>query len=208
MRNEQRRGSRAVHILTSVIVCLVIAGAVGGTAIADEPPRKASDGRPIPTGGCEVDEIIYDAEGMVYGCVGGGNWCANSPPKPGVCLTVGAGVETAPTTKKASDGLTTIPTGGCESDGIVYDVSGKVWGCVGGGNWCANAPAKPGVCSSTPGSPSTSATTKKASDGTTIPEGGCEVEEIVYDAKGSVHHCVGGGNWCANAPAKPGVCQR
>ncbi|MES2638034.1 MAG: hypothetical protein V4850_01070 [Myxococcota bacterium] len=34
-----------------------------------------------PAGGWIQDEVIYDAEGKVYGCVGGGNWCGNSPPR-------------------------------------------------------------------------------------------------------------------------------
>lgn len=32
-----------------------------------------------PAGGWIQDEVIYDAEGKVYGCVGGGNWCGSSP---------------------------------------------------------------------------------------------------------------------------------
>lgn len=49
-------------------------------------PRLASDGATgIPEGGCEKDGIVYDAAGSAYGCVGGGNWCANTPPTPGIC---------------------------------------------------------------------------------------------------------------------------
>jgi hypothetical protein len=35
--------------------------------------------------GCLVEGIYYDAKGFVYGCEGGGNWCAGAPPQPGIC---------------------------------------------------------------------------------------------------------------------------
>ena len=30
--------------------------------------------------------------------------------------------------------------------GIIYESNGAVWGCDGGGNWCANAGPLPGGC--------------------------------------------------------------
>ena len=38
---------------------------------------------------------------------------------------------------------------GCTVDGIHYDAEGNVVGCEGGGNWCAGAPAQPGICDRT-----------------------------------------------------------
>ncbi len=38
---------------------------------------------------------------------------------------------------------------GCTVDGINYDADGNVAGCEGGGNWCAGAPAQPGICDRT-----------------------------------------------------------
>lgn len=40
----------------------------------------ASDGTPLPPGGCEYDGVIYDDHGIVYGCIGGGNGCKNASP--------------------------------------------------------------------------------------------------------------------------------
>ena len=39
----------------------------------------------IPPGGCLVDGVIYDSKGQVYGCSGGGNWCASVGPLRGGC---------------------------------------------------------------------------------------------------------------------------
>jgi hypothetical protein len=51
--------------------------------VAPAPAPAEPDGPPPeetpPAGGWIQDEVIYDAQGDVYGCVGGGNWCANSP---------------------------------------------------------------------------------------------------------------------------------
>ncbi|MDP2307453.1 MAG: hypothetical protein Q8P18_15610 [Pseudomonadota bacterium] len=45
------------------------------------PPEEPLGEEQPPAGGWIQDEVIYDAEGKVYGCVGGGNWCGNSPPR-------------------------------------------------------------------------------------------------------------------------------
>jgi hypothetical protein len=92
-----------------------------------------------PPSTCIVDGIEYRAsDGAVWGCVGGGNWCANAQARPGIC-----GSPAAPA--KASTAAT------CVVDGIQYLASsGAVVGCEGGGNWCAGAPARPGICAKTP----------------------------------------------------------
>ena len=38
-----------------------------------------------PRCGCKVDGVIYERSGAVYGCEGGGNWCASSPRLAGGC---------------------------------------------------------------------------------------------------------------------------
>ena len=38
---------------------------------------------------------------------------------------------------------------GCSVRGIIYDATGAVWGCEGGGNWCGGMPAQPGICERT-----------------------------------------------------------
>lgn len=54
-------------------------------APAAPPPTPAAEEllqeEQPPAGGWIQDEVIYDAEGKVYGCVGGGNWCASSPAR-------------------------------------------------------------------------------------------------------------------------------
>ena len=47
------------------------------------PPPMPDEGfvEKAPEGGWIQDEVIYDAEGNVYGCMGGGNWCAKAPPR-------------------------------------------------------------------------------------------------------------------------------
>ena len=50
---------------------------------------------PVPAT-CVVDGIEYlAADGSVYGCEGGGNWCTGAPAKPGICAKP-AVVTTAP----------------------------------------------------------------------------------------------------------------
>jgi hypothetical protein len=48
-------------------------------------PPSPEDGPPAeetaPPGGWIQDEVIYDAQGNVYGCQGGGNWCAGAPAR-------------------------------------------------------------------------------------------------------------------------------
>ena len=47
------------------------------------PPPTLPEGPPsettAPPGGWIQDEVIYDAQGNVYGCYGGGNWCSRAP---------------------------------------------------------------------------------------------------------------------------------
>ncbi|MDP2313134.1 MAG: hypothetical protein Q8P41_09540 [Pseudomonadota bacterium] len=45
------------------------------------PPEEVIPEEKAPVGGWIQDEVIYDADGSVYGCVGGGNWCASSPAR-------------------------------------------------------------------------------------------------------------------------------
>lgn len=53
---------------------------------APEAPSKATDGSTLPAGGCEYQEVIYTADGQIWGCVGGGNWCGKTrPPKTNPC---------------------------------------------------------------------------------------------------------------------------
>lgn len=49
------------------------------------PPRSRAVRVSDPPGGCKQDGIIYQANGSVWGCEGGGNWCANAGPLPGGC---------------------------------------------------------------------------------------------------------------------------
>jgi hypothetical protein len=58
-----------------------------GAAPAGPPGSQSSVPRPVadPPGGCQANEVIYERNGAVWGCVGGGNWCANSPPLKGGC---------------------------------------------------------------------------------------------------------------------------
>ena len=46
---------------------------------------EALASKDIPPGGCSVGGIIYDSKGRVYGCEGGGNWCANAGPLKNGC---------------------------------------------------------------------------------------------------------------------------
>ena len=38
-----------------------------------------------PPGGCLVGGVIYTHQGQVWGCSGGGNWCASAQPLAGGC---------------------------------------------------------------------------------------------------------------------------
>jgi hypothetical protein len=53
----------------------------------------------------------------------------------------------------AAAGLTPVssPPCGCKRDGITYERNGMVWGCEGGGNWCASSPRLAGGCPKRPG---------------------------------------------------------
>lgn len=81
----------AALALVSILAC---AGGPEEADIATPPPEvqapppepaPAPEAPPVveqpPAGGWIQDEVIYDAEGNVYGCVGGGNWCSDSPPR-------------------------------------------------------------------------------------------------------------------------------
>ncbi|MFN7144853.1 MAG: hypothetical protein ACK4YP_13840 [Myxococcota bacterium] len=51
------------------------------TPAADvKTPAPAEDTEEPPPGGWIRDGVIYAADGTIYGCVGGGNWCAGPPP--------------------------------------------------------------------------------------------------------------------------------
>lgn len=43
------------------------------------------------------------------------------------------------------------PRCGCKRDGIIYEKNGNVWGCDGGGNWCASSGRLVGGCPKRPG---------------------------------------------------------
>lgn len=49
------------------------------------PPRSRAVRVSDPPGGCKLDGVIYEANGSVWGCEGGGNWCASSGPLRGGC---------------------------------------------------------------------------------------------------------------------------
>lgn len=49
------------------------------TADVKTPEPPGADEQP-PPGGWIKEGVIYAADGTVYGCVGGGNWCAGPPP--------------------------------------------------------------------------------------------------------------------------------
>jgi hypothetical protein len=71
-----------------------------------------------------------------------------SPPAAELPPAAPADPRSPPTTRSAggSDPET------CVVDGIEYLASdGSVYGCEGGGNWCAGAAADPGICSRAPG---------------------------------------------------------
>ena len=53
-------------------------------------PQKASRATPVaaPPGGCELDGITYEADGSIWACGGGGNWCSTAPRLPGGCPKV------------------------------------------------------------------------------------------------------------------------
>jgi hypothetical protein len=82
----------ALLILASILAC---SGGPPAEDVVTPPPAPAEAPQPPaappaeeplgdeqpPAGGWIQDEVLYDADGNVYGCVGGGNWCASSPPR-------------------------------------------------------------------------------------------------------------------------------
>jgi hypothetical protein len=78
----------ALVVLASILAC---SGGPPASDVATPPPAPVEPAptpaveEPLgdeqaPVGGWIQDEVLYDADGNVYGCVGGGNWCASAPP--------------------------------------------------------------------------------------------------------------------------------
>jgi len=55
---------------------------VASVEVLPEPPVDLES---PPPGGCVVHGVIYDAQGHIYACSGGGNWCSAALPLPGGC---------------------------------------------------------------------------------------------------------------------------